>query len=89
MKCVESYCGTVGNMRNAENDFYSEHSSALSKNQYLKVACTAKGDFPHAHYVVYLHAIDAQRAVKCGIAAVTWCDITANDCKTYYQCGPH
>jgi len=38
----------------------------------------AKGDFPHAQYAVYLHAIDARRAVKCGIEAVTWCDITAN-----------
>jgi len=38
----------------------------------------AKGDFPHAQYAVYLHAIDARRAVKCGIEAVTWCDVTAN-----------
>jgi len=38
----------------------------------------AKGDFPHAQYAVYLHAIDAQRAVKCGIEAVTWCDVMAN-----------
>ena len=37
----------------------------------------AKGDFPHAQYVVYLHAIDTWRTVKCGIAAVTWCDVTA------------
>jgi len=40
----------------------------------------AKGDFPHAQYavLVYLHAIDARRAVKCGMEAFTWCDITAN-----------
>jgi len=38
----------------------------------------AKGDFPHAQYAVYLHAIDARRAVKCGIEAVTWCDVMAN-----------
>jgi len=31
----------------------------------------AIGDFPHAQYAVYLHAIDAQRVVKCGIDAVT------------------
>ena len=36
----------------------------------------AKGDFLHAQYAFY--TIDTRRAVKCGIAAVTWCDITAN-----------
>jgi len=38
----------------------------------------AKGDFPRAQYAVYLHAIDARRSVKCGIDAVTCCDVTAN-----------
>jgi len=38
----------------------------------------AKGDFPHVQYAFYLHAIDAWRAVKCGMASVTWCDVTAN-----------
>jgi len=90
MECAESYCGTVGNIWNAENDFYSEHSSALSKNQYLKVACAVqKAVFHMLSNAFYLHAINAQHEVKCGIAAVTWCDITANERKGYYQCGPH
>ena len=38
----------------------------------------AKGDFPHAQYAVCLYAIDARCAVKCGIEAVTWCDVMAN-----------
>jgi len=38
----------------------------------------AEGDFPHALYALYLHAIDALHAVKCEISAVTWCDVTAN-----------
>jgi len=38
----------------------------------------AKGDFPHVQYAFYLHALDARRAVKCGMASVTWCDVTAN-----------
>jgi len=32
----------------------------------------AKHNFPHAPYAFHLHAIDARRALKCGIAAVTW-----------------
>jgi len=31
----------------------------------------AKGNFPHVQYAFYLHALDAWRAVKCGIASVT------------------
>ena len=38
----------------------------------------AKVDFPHVQYAFYLHALDAQRAVKCRLASVTWCDVTAN-----------
>jgi len=38
----------------------------------------AKNDFPHPQYAVYLHAIVAQHVVKCGIDAVTWCDVMAN-----------
>jgi len=38
----------------------------------------AKGDFPHVQYAFYLHALDVRRAVKCGMASVTWCDVTAN-----------
>jgi len=38
----------------------------------------AKDDFPHAQYAFYLVAMDTRRAVKCGIAAVTWCDVAAN-----------
>jgi len=34
----------------------------------------AKGDFPHAQYALYLHAIHARRVVKCGTGAVTWRD---------------
>jgi len=55
----------------------------------------AKGDFPHAHPAVYLHAIDTQRAVKCGIDAVMWCDVTANHRRTAHSiphftfCIPH
>jgi len=44
----------------------------------------AKYDFPHAQYAFYLHAIDTRRAVNCGIAAVTWCDVTAN-----HRCAAH
>jgi len=44
----------------------------------------AKGDFPHAQYAFYLHTIDTWRAVKRGIAAVTWCDVTAN-----HRCAAH
>jgi len=44
----------------------------------------AKGDFPHAQYAFYLHTIDTRRAVKCGIAAVKWCDVTAN-----HRCAAH
>ena len=44
----------------------------------------AKDDFAHAQYAFYLHAIDTRRAVKCGIAAVTWCDVTAN-----HRCATH
>jgi len=38
----------------------------------------AKDDFQHAQYAFYLHAIDTRRAVNCGIAAVTLCDVAAN-----------
>jgi len=38
----------------------------------------AKGDFPHVQYAFYLYALDARRAVKCGMATVTWCDVTTN-----------
>jgi len=38
----------------------------------------AKGNFPHVQYAFYLHALDARRAVKCGMASVTWCDVTVN-----------
>jgi len=38
----------------------------------------AKRDFLHTQYAVYLHAIEAWHAVKCGIDAVMWCDVTAN-----------
>jgi len=38
----------------------------------------AKGNFPHVQCAFYLHAIDARRVVKCGMASVTWCDVTAN-----------
>jgi len=38
----------------------------------------AKGDFPHAQYAVYLHTVDTGHVVKCGIDAVTWCDVMAN-----------
>jgi len=44
----------------------------------------AKGDFPHSQYAVYLHAIDARRVVKCGIEAVTWCDVTANHRRAFH-----
>ena len=37
----------------------------------------AKGDYPHVQYAFCLHALDAWRAVKCGMASVTWCDVTA------------
>jgi len=29
-------------------------------------------------YAFYPHALDARRAVKCGMASVTCCDVTAN-----------
>jgi len=48
----------------------------------------AKGDFPHAEYAVYLDAIDAQRAVKCRMAAVTWCDVTASHCRAAHSMPP-
>jgi len=37
-----------------------------------------------SQYAFYLHAIDTRRAVKCGIAAVTWCDVAAN-----HRCAAH
>jgi len=49
--------------------------------------CT-KGNFPHVQYAFYLHALDARRAVKCGIASVTWCDVTANHRRTAHSI-PH
>jgi len=53
----------------------------------------AKGDFLHAQYAVYLHAIDTQHVVKCGIDAVTWCDVTANHRRAAHSiphfCLPH
>ena len=38
----------------------------------------AKGYYPHVQYAFCLHALDARHAVKCGMASVTWCDVTAN-----------
>jgi len=41
----------------------------------------AKGNFLHVQYALYLHALDARRAMKCGMVSVTWChwcDVTAN-----------
>ena len=49
--------------------------------------CT-KGDFPHAQYAFYLDVLDAQCAVKFGIAAVTWWDVTANQLRTAHSI-PH
>jgi len=34
--------------------------------------------FSAFQYAFYLSALDARRVVKCGMASVTWCDITAN-----------
>jgi len=45
----------------------------------------AKGDFPHVQYAFYLHALDAWCAVKCGMASVTWCDVTANHRRTAHS----
>jgi len=44
----------------------------------------AKDDFPHDQYAFYLHAIDTRRAVKCGMAAVMWCDVMAT-----HRCAAH
>jgi len=57
---------------------FSTFISIIQKPASKSCMHCAKGDFPHAQYGVYLHAIDARPAVKCGIAAVTWCDVTAN-----------
>jgi len=59
---------------------FSTFISIIQKPAWASKSCMhcAKGDFPHAEYAVYLHAIDARCAVKCGIDAVTWCDVTAN-----------
>jgi len=46
------------------------------------------GDFLHVQYAFYLHALDARRAVKCGMASVTWCDVTANHRRTAHSI-PH
>jgi len=57
---------------------FSTFISIIQKSASKTCMHCAKGDFLHAHYAVYLHAIDARRAVKCGIEAVTWCDVMAN-----------
>ena len=48
----------------------------------------AKGDYPHVQYAFCLHALDAQLAVKCGMASVTWCDVTANHLRATHSI-PH
>ena len=48
------------------------------KSNISKFMYCAKGDYPHVQYAFCLHALDARRAVKCGMASVTWCDVTAN-----------
>ena len=46
---------------------------------YLKVACTVqKAIFRMFSMHFYRHALDARRSVKCGMASVMWCDVTAN-----------
>ena len=57
---------------------------ATPKTALAQLRRTVKSDFPHAQYAFYLHAIDTRRAVKCRIAAVTWCDVTAN-----HRCAAH
>jgi len=47
--------------------------------------CCAKGNFPHAQYAFYLYAIDARRSVKCEIAVVMLCDITASHRRAAYS----
>jgi len=135
MECAESYCGTVGNMRNAESqrsdafstfhawckdegggrsvdqhkgigtfcstDFsckqqrdkrkwfvFSTFISGFRKVTSQSCMYCAKGNFPHVQYAFYLHALDARRAVKCGMASVTWCDVTANHCRAAHSI-PH
>jgi len=51
--------------------------SVGEKPQFLRVFLDF-GDFPHVQYAFYLRALDARRAVKCGMASVTWYDVTAN-----------
>jgi len=61
------------------NDFYSQHLSAISTSQQLKIAHILQQVIFHmliTHFTS--HAIDAQHTVKYGIAAVTWYDVTAN-----------
>jgi len=68
--------------------YYFQHSLALTKIASKSCIQCAKDDFPHAQYAVYLHAIGTRRAVKCGIAAVTWYDVTANHCRAAHSI-PH
>jgi len=56
---------------------FSTLISIIQKPASKRCMHCAKRDFLHTQYAVYLHAIDAWHVVKCGTAAVMWCDVTA------------